>query len=308
MADKNPWRHLSHDTYEKHMGHENVHQIDLMAEKNRAVDILKHCDLVTANLVVKHIHLDNFMDIAGRLEKPIVSVTVQYNPDGQPLSQSGYESAFADIQTHGKNCDEATLDAAMRGAGYMQTGRAEYELPNKKVFIRLDYRRQKVTIRLAVLADAPDMAEIHMRSWEVAYKDIVPAEYIREKNATRPAMWQKILAEGKYPHRVIQKNGKTVGNMCVAPPQDDDLDEAYYELHGIYLHPDYFRQGIGTQAVAYAFDMARNLGKKHMTVWVFAENINSIKFYEKCGFAADGNTKILQCGKPLTAIRMRRDL
>ena len=165
-----------------------------------------------------------------------------------------------------------------------------------------------ITIRLAVPADALDMAEVHMRSWEVAYKDIIPAEYIREKNAARPAMWQKILAEGKYPHRVIQLNGKTIGNMCVALPQDGDLDETYYELHGIYLSPDYFRQGIGTQAIKFAFDTARNLGKKSMTVWVFSENVNSIRFYEKHGFLPDGKTKILNCGKPLTAIRMRRDL
>ena len=212
MSIINPWRQFPHDTYERHMGHENVrqlemlsrifgeqlslvadisepvvavlgitsgnglenieagryktvigidinedylnicrerynhlpelelHQIDLMTEKDRAVDILRQCDLITANLVVKHIHLENFMDIVGKLEKPIISVTIQYNPDGQSLSQSGYEAAFEDIQTYGKNCDEPTLDAAMLCAGYMQTGRAEYELPNKKMFIRLDYK------------------------------------------------------------------------------------------------------------------------------------------------------------------------
>ena len=80
-----------------------------------------------------------------------------------------------------------------------------------------------------------------MRSWKVAYKDIIPEEYIREINATRPAMWQKNLAEGQYLHRVIQLNGKTVGIMCVAPSQDDDQDETCYELHGIYLQPDYFK-------------------------------------------------------------------
>ena len=35
-----------------------------------------------------------------------------------------------------------------------------------------------ITIRLAIPADAPDMANVHMRSWEVAYKDIIPAEFI----------------------------------------------------------------------------------------------------------------------------------
>lgn len=174
--------------------------------------------------------------------------------------------------------------------------------------IQLDFIYGHVTVRPAVPSDASEMAEIHMRSWEVAYKDIIPADYIREKNATRPAMWRKSLSESQYPHMVIQLNRKTVGNMCVAPPQDDDLSDAYYELHGIYLHPDYYRQGIGTKAMDYAFDIARNFGKKFITVWVFAENINSIKFYEKCGFVADGKTKALNCGKLLIAIRMRRNL
>jgi GNAT superfamily N-acetyltransferase len=107
---------------------------------------------------------------------------------------------------------------------------------------------------------------------------------------------------------VIQQNGKTVGNMCVAPPQDNDVDDSVYELHGIYLHPDYYRQGIGSQAMEFAYNIARNLGKTVMTVWVFEDNTNSVRFYEKCGFTADGKTKILNCGKPLTAIRMRRDL
>ena len=218
MDMNNPWRQLPHDTYEKHMGHCNVrqlemlsrifgnqlalvadiqkptiallgitggnglenieagryklvigidindeyldvcrnryshlpelelHQLDLMTEKERAVDILKQTDLVTANLLVKHIHLNNFMDIVGKIHKPVVSVTVQFNPDGQSLSHSGYEAAFDDIQKHGQNHDEAALTNAMRDAGYTLIGRVEYELPNKKIFIRLDYKQIEVTL------------------------------------------------------------------------------------------------------------------------------------------------------------------
>ncbi|MCL1795121.1 MAG: class I SAM-dependent methyltransferase [Oscillospiraceae bacterium] len=212
MENHNPWQKLPHDTYEKHMGHENVkqlemlsrifsdqfalvadmqkptiailgitggnglenieagrykcvigidineqylnicrnryshlpelklYQVDLMTEKERAVDILQQSDLVTANLLVKHIHLDNFTDIVGKLRKPIISVTVQLDPDGQSLSHSGYEAAFEDIQEHGQNHDEAALTDAMRDAGYILIGKSEYELPNKKIFIRLDYK------------------------------------------------------------------------------------------------------------------------------------------------------------------------
>ena len=165
-----------------------------------------------------------------------------------------------------------------------------------------------ITIRLAKPSDAPDMAEVHARSWEVAYKDIIPMEYIKQKNATRPDLYKRIITDDNTTRYVIQVNGKTVGIMCIGTPECDDADDNYYELHGIYLHPDYYRKGIGTQAVNFAFGIARKLGKKFMNVWVFAENANSINFYKKCGFSADGKTNTREYGKVLEAIRMRKEL
>ena len=166
-----------------------------------------------------------------------------------------------------------------------------------------------ITIRLAKPADAPDVAEVYMRSWETAYADIIPAEYIREKNAGRPALWERLLTNENDRHYIIQKDGKIVGQVTVAPARDDDLNETYYELHGIYLHPDYYRQGIGTQAMEFAYDIARNLNKAVMVVWVLlADNINSVKFYEKCGFIADGKSSERDFGKILKSIRMRKEL
>ena len=165
-----------------------------------------------------------------------------------------------------------------------------------------------VNIRLAVPGDAAEMAEVLMRSWEVAYKGIIPDEYIREKNAGRPEQYKWAVTAKNTDSYIIRRDGKTVGIMRIAPPQDDDTGDDFYELHYIYLHPDYYRQGIGTKAMAFAFDIARNLGKKYMVVWVFADNVNSVKFYEKCGFQADGKTAMRDFGKMLTSIRMKRIL
>jgi len=165
-----------------------------------------------------------------------------------------------------------------------------------------------INIRPATVADAPDIAEIHIRSWEAAYKDIIPADYMQEKFAIRPARWLQTLAEESDTHYVIQAEGNAAGFLTIAPHKDDDLDDTFYELWGLYLHPQYFRRGLGTKAMDFAINKARELGKKTLTVWVFADNINSIKFYEKCGFTADGKTDIIEYGKPLKGIRMRRPL
>ena len=209
---KNPWQKLPHDIYKKHMGHENVQQIemlsrivgeqlllvesinnpiiaipgitsgnglsnikqgqyktiigidindeylelckkqygylselvlykiDLMTEKDRAAEVLKQADLIIANLLVKHIHLNNFIDIIKKSKNSIISITIQFNPDGQVVSNSGYEDAFNEIILHGEDSNESSLNSAMCEAGYFLTGRTEYLLPNKKIFIRLDYK------------------------------------------------------------------------------------------------------------------------------------------------------------------------
>lgn len=168
----------------------------------------------------------------------------------------------------------------------------------------MDYN---ITIRLAVPSDAPDMAEVHMRSWEVAYKGILPDAYIREKNATRHDLYARVITEENETSYVIQYGGKTIGIMCVAPPQDKELTDCH-ELHYLYLHPDYFRRGIGTQAMEFACNIARSLGKTGLVLWVLENNTNSIEFYKKCGFASDGGSWERNFDKPLRSIRMRKEL
>ena len=165
-----------------------------------------------------------------------------------------------------------------------------------------------INIRLAKPSDALDMAKIHALSWEVAYKDIIPQEYIKAKNATRPDLYRRIITDENTMRYVIQINNKTIGIMGIAPPQDDDLDDTFYELHFIYLHPDYFRKGIGTEVLNYAFNKAKELGKNNMVVWVFTKNTNTINFYKKCGFVPEIKTKTYDCGILMDCFRMKKVL
>lgn len=165
-----------------------------------------------------------------------------------------------------------------------------------------------ISIRLATPADAVDMAQVHMRSWADAYQCILPAAFIREKNATRPALYQQVITGDNTDSYVIESDGKIVGIMGVGAPHDDDADDDVYELLYLYLHPDTFRMGIGSQAMAFAFNLARSLGKSTMTLWVLAENVNALAFYEKCGFLADGKTNDDAFGIAMRSIRMRREL
>jgi len=156
--------------------------------------------------------------------------------------------------------------------------------------------------------DAPEMAEVLMRSWEEAYGDIIPEDFIRQKNAARPEQFRQAITDGNEDEYVIQESGRIIGIMKVAPPLDDDLGGDYYELRYLYLHPDYFRRGVGKRAMAFAFDKARQFDRQYMSVWLFAENKNAADFYIKCGFAPDGKTQTKDCGRPMECIRMIKNL
>ncbi|MDR2686846.1 MAG: GNAT family N-acetyltransferase, partial [Oscillospiraceae bacterium] len=90
--------------------------------------------------------------------------------------------------------------------------------------------------------------------------------------------------------------------------QDEDAGDNTCEIHCLYLHPDVFRMGIGTKAMEFAYDIARSSGKTSMTVWAWDENVNSIRFYETCGFIADGKAMDTEYGKANGRIRMKRGL
>lgn len=166
-------------------------------------------------------------------------------------------------------------------------------------------------IRKATLSDAPDMANILMRSWEAAYAGIIPDEAIREKNAGRPAMWQKTLS-GEH-HNYIALDGDTpAGLMGLCPSRDDDLSPALRPLVGevgaIYLHPDFWDRGYGREMMAFALDTLGRQGFSVITLWVLEENTRARRFYEKCGFYFDGTQKEIVIGKPLVEVRCRKDI
>ena len=65
-----------------------------------------------------------------------------------------------------------------------------------------------VTIRLAKLSDAYDMANVLIRSWDAAYKDIMPAEYIKAKNASRFDRFKRTITDENVNTYVIQYDEK----------------------------------------------------------------------------------------------------
>ena len=161
-----------------------------------------------------------------------------------------------------------------------------------------------ITIRLATPADAQTIARVLACAWSAAYAGIIPDDFIQRRNAVRPAQFRENITAENDSYYVVVAEGQIVGYLrAVDMPEDDALD-----VEQFYFHPDYWRQGFGRRAMAFAQDLAHRTGKAAMTVWVLEQNTPAIGFYQACGFAADGGRKTFDYGKPLDVICMRKDL
>jgi ribosomal protein S18 acetylase RimI-like enzyme len=164
-------------------------------------------------------------------------------------------------------------------------------------------------IRYADANDAKVLGEIHSKSWEVAYKDIVPDEILNRMTAEkRQKYFHKALTEYWEEDALIFKDNKAAGFICIGKCRDKDKDDTYGEIWGLYLLPEYWNKGIGTYFINWGLNELKRRNYKKATLWVLEENLNARKFYEKIGFEHDGTVEEITIGKKLKEYRYIKDI
>src|SRR3954471_10567694 len=82
-----------------------------------------------------------------------------------------------------------------------------------------------VAIRPAVPAAAAAIAAVHVRTWQGAYRGVLPDEHLDALDVARwTAGWQRLLT-GERPRSatlVAVTGGRVVGFVDVVPSRDDD--------------------------------------------------------------------------------------
>ncbi len=161
-------------------------------------------------------------------------------------------------------------------------------------------------IRPAVPGDARDLAEVQVRTWEEAYRGIVPDELIDRRDvAARERVWRDILA-GDTLTSVAEADGEVVGFISVGATREPDLPFSG-ELFAIYLRAAHWGGGLGSELMLAGERQLRELGYSHATLWVLRDNPRARRFYEKHGWGFDGSEKGYP-GTDLVEVRYAREL
>jgi RimJ/RimL family protein N-acetyltransferase len=171
------------------------------------------------------------------------------------------------------------------------------------------------TIRRATMADAAQIAEAHVRSWQSAYRGLIPQDYLDGLDpANRTAMWARILASVNWRASgvLVAEMGSAVAGFISFGPTRDDDDNGHRligEIMAIYVAPPAWGNGVGRELMTAALDRLAAVGYVDTTLWVLKTNLKARRFYEAAGFMPDGQAKEDKSrGFALHEVRYRRSL
>jgi len=155
----------------------------------------------------------------------------------------------------------------------------------------------KIKIRTAKPGDEAGLAKVHIRSWQEAYKGLIPQDYLDNLSSelkNRIEMWKSILTNPKRWAWVAEGANGIVGFALFGPPRDENRD-GFIELGAIYLLASEKGKGIGFSLLSAGFNKMKDLGYKKAYCWVL-ENNPTIKFYERSGAVFSKKTKVDEIG------------
>jgi GNAT superfamily N-acetyltransferase len=167
-----------------------------------------------------------------------------------------------------------------------------------------------VRIRDATPDDAAACAAVHVASWQVAYRGMVPDDYL---DALRPEhrlpTWEVALRAEVPAGRVLvaEVDGEVAGFGSYRP--HPTLGAPWGLLPTLYLAPAAIGRGVGAALLAAVLEGLAAEGYEHVELWVHPGNHRARRFYERHGWTSDGTTQSEEVwGVELQELRMTIDL
>jgi GNAT superfamily N-acetyltransferase len=167
-------------------------------------------------------------------------------------------------------------------------------------------------VRPARSQDAEAIASAHVRSWQAAYRGIVPDAMLDSLSIDRRASWWRgELTEMAPPTAcwVAERSGRVVGFASIGAARHDSASPGVGELFAIYLEPEAWSLGLGRALMDEARAGLRGSGFRAAILWVLADNTRGRRFYERAGWRPDGATMDWETsGTTLLEVRYRIEL
>jgi GNAT superfamily N-acetyltransferase len=155
---------------------------------------------------------------------------------------------------------------------------------------------KEITVRDGTIDDVNQIAEIHVRTWQDAYRDILPQNFLDSLSIERRAtQWKESIknnhSTGQNGLFVISDDNAIYGFAACGTARDKEFS-GYGELFAIYVAADFQKQGYGYKLFEKVISFLKAQGFNRAYVWSLEKNSSAHKAYEKWGASIiSGQTK-----------------
>lgn len=139
-------------------------------------------------------------------------------------------------------------------------------------------------------------AYVHWRSWHEAYPNFVSQEYL--DNLTLKKC--EAMAFKRPENLLVAKDTNRVIGFVGYGDRGNEAPETG-EIFALYVLSEYYGKGVAQQLMRAGLEQLKNYPQ--VCLWVLKENRRAISFYQKCGFAPDGE-ELVSPNIKATEIRM----
>jgi GNAT superfamily N-acetyltransferase len=157
-------------------------------------------------------------------------------------------------------------------------------------------RATEVDLRSATHQDVDALAQLHLDTVSVAYRDFFPPEATMPTLDALGDLWSRDLDDA---HAVVVavERGAIVGSVVA---------RVGGKVARLHVHPSRWRQGIGRRLHDTAVDALGRAGYEQISLWVIDRNVPARAMYERAGWRLDESEQLVDLG--VVEVRYTLDL
>jgi GNAT superfamily N-acetyltransferase len=164
----------------------------------------------------------------------------------------------------------------------------------------------RFTIRHAGSADAAAIAQLHIASWQAAYRGMISDAFLDSQDlAARVLQWRSSVDDQNTFVLVAESAGALLGFCACGIARDSDARLNVWEIYNLHAAPERRGEGVGTRLFDAAVALGADNGAGELTLWVVEGNQPARKFYEHKGMAPDGAEQAHTVGPRATLREIR---
>jgi GNAT superfamily N-acetyltransferase len=149
-------------------------------------------------------------------------------------------------------------------------------------------------VRPATAEDTRAIAEVQVRGWRWAYRELLPEAYLATMEIDgREQMWRRWLAADAPVRLLVWNEGDRIRGFAAYGQARDDEPDARGAgwLHALYIDEELVGRGVGRALHDAALDGMRAAGHDAALLWVLEDNARALAFYARQGWAPDEHRK-----------------